>query len=314
MTIDVRAMLGDDVYEGVRELVRRTFPDKRCEIGNSAVDAFVAGLPEEAQLALCGAKLAAEEILGMSLPEDSAVVCYYNVKAKHSRVAGPGQHSFVNELPMVRVRLPDAEARDIDTKIGRVYAGDHKLYTVDHFRQKYGQTLGKYVKYVELITPARYPAHLGARFSAVSVFALYGIQRELVGYVLEAGMATGEPMVCYLGGTPDATIHQPSWYEPTPFSDERNWYFGGAVWKRDELRSVNVDVREEKEGKPHMKVRATFDRLTNAPDPVFPAKLTALAGLRVAAIAQAMGKADPVMSLLAPFGRELTWLEEPKGT
>lgn len=307
----VLEILGEQTYEQVRELVRRTFPDKRCEIGNEAVDGFVAGLPDEAQLALCGVKLAAEEILGTRLPEDPNVVCYYHVAARHSRVSGPGQHSFVAEFPMVRVKLPEANARDMDTAIGRVYAGDHKLYTVDHFRQKYGKTLGKYVKYVELITPARFPAHLGSRFSAVSVFALYGIQGELVSYVLEAGMATGEPMVCYVSQDASALITEPCWYEPTPFSDEKNWYVGGAKWKRDELSSVYVEVRTERNERAHMAVEAVFSREASPPDPILPAKLTAMAGLRVAAIAHSMGRADAIMNLLAPFGYELPWIKKP---
>lgn len=308
---DVRQAVGATEYEAIRSLVRATFPDKRCKIGNATVDAFVAGLPEEAQIALCGGKVVLEHVLGANLGRDPEVVCFYDIEAVHSRIVAPGEHSFVGHLQMVRVRLPESEGKDITTPIGIVYRGDHKLSNVDQIRQKYGKTLGYRVSRVELVTPARWPAHLGARFAAVAVYILYDTTGTPRGYILEAGMATGEPMVTFLARDRGNTITQPAWYAPTPFSDEKNWYHGRAVIDATgDLKAVDVDVRSTERGEPHLTVRASFQR-TSDTTPVHAARLTAAAGLRVAAIADAMGRADLIMKLLAPFGRAQPWIHLP---
>lgn len=314
--MSVLEVLGPEKFEQVRELVRKTFPDKRCPITDDVVNRFVAGLPEEARLALCGVEIAVGEILGVDLDESPAVVCYYDVFAIHERIGGPAAHAFEGHLQMVRVQLPKSEPTDIPTGIGMVYAGDHKLYTVDQLNAKYQKALGWEISRCELVTPARYPAHLGSRFSAVAVFVLYDAKGKARAYVLEAGMATGEPMVCFLAENRETPILTPTWYEPTPFSSEKNWYLGSVAFEQtptwsDELATLDVDVRSERNGPAHMTIRASFSRLADAPDVIVPAQLTALAGLRVAAIADAMGKSDVVMGILAHFGRELPWIREP---
>lgn len=314
VTIDLKALLGQNRFDEVLGLVRRTFPDKRCEIGLPTVDAFVAGLPEAAQLALCGTKIAAEEVLGTHMTADPEVRGYYEVYAVHTRPEGAGRHCFEAGLSMVQVALPESAPKDIRSPLGMIFAGDHKLYTVEQVRQKYGQKVGYEIEQVELVTPPRYPAHLGSRFAAVSCFLLYDNAGTLRSYVLEAGMATGEAMACYLSPYAKDGISTKSWYEPTPFSDENNIYVGRMTpeYGNDHaIATIEVSVLRPKAIDPHMHVRASFTKLAAAPDPLLPAKLTAEAGLRVAAIADAMGRADTVMKILAPFGRELTWVWRP---
>lgn len=329
MTSIVDVLLGtlpEERLASVRSLLQRTFPDPRCLPSNTMIAAFLAGLPPEAQLAVCGATFLAEEILGTHPDEDPAVACYYTAQATHTRLRAPGKHSFTGTVPYVRVMLPEGDetdaGTDISSKLGMVYAGDHKLHSVRRIRQKYDFMLKYALKRVELITPARYPVHFGSRFSAVAVYALYDDSDALRSYILEAGMATGEAMVVYIAPQLHQKIVRTSWYKPTPFSDEKNTYVGEALWfQTAHLQRVDVAVHSgPSQGsdtppatEPHLRIVADFS-LLESPEPTLPAKLTAEAGLRVAAIAKAMGTKDVLMLALAPFGEALDWIQKPEAT
>jgi hypothetical protein len=308
--------IGTDNYEAIRGLVQRSFPEPRCTVGNDLVDRFIAGLPPEARLVACGIELGEDLLASVFQAQGetiaSEIVTYYVAQARHSRVSGPAQHSFVEELQFVHVKLPEEDARDLTTAVGVVFAGDHKLYTARQFREKYKTLVPFQIKSVELVTPARY---FGARFAAVAAFALIDEAGLCRAYVLEAGMATGEAMMTFLAPELEKPIVRPSYYVPTPFASETHWYRGVAIWSprstgTTRLHSLEIDVLPAASAPAHTQIRASFIEAQTL-DPAFPSAITARAGLRVAAIADAMGKADPLMKLLAPFGRALPWLRSP---
>lgn len=124
---------------------------------------------------------------------------------------------------MVRVTLPGTLPETIATAVGDVAPGAHLLTTVDEVAHKFGAHIDGEVDRVDLITPAR--LH-GSRFAAVSVYLGYRAGRgDLPSfYVLEAGMATGEPKVLFFAPELDHRIVSQSGYRPTPFSDANHVY------------------------------------------------------------------------------------------
>lgn len=316
--------LSDERYEDFRGLVKRTFPDKRCEVSNTLLDAIVCALPPPARAAL-GVAEALVEMAPDALATASMVLggkagiaqkfvrpgeCnYYLAHATHART-GAGAHKFTSKLPMVRVSLPQTVVTDFYTELGVVYAGDHKLHTVELFRAKYNEFLGFEVDKVILTTPTRY---LGARFAAIATYEVFDVNGTRRAWVLEAGMATGEALVLYASpnGQP---IDRKAWYAPTPFSDAENWYHGYATFNPRGPEGLSVEVSEAaSKNTPHMTVTVNYFLLGDGEvKTVFPAELTAQAALRVAAIAVARGSRDPLFVLLAPFASTLDWEKAPQ--
>lgn len=305
----------------MRAVLRRAFPDPRAVITSELVDRSLRLLPEHVQESVIG------EVLGVALDrevptvEGEHVLGYYEAHATHER---HGVHRFVGTVPMVRVRLPSVPAtvdedgaptgvgyEDISTAIGIVFAGDHRLHSLELFRAHYREHLDFVPARVELLTPARY---LGARFAAVATYAARDEHGAVRAWVLEAGMATGEPMVLFLSeGGP---ITRRAWYSPTPFSSDRHFYTGDARFDADgRPESLRVDVREGREAAPHITVTVDYDDVEQ-PSPTFASRLTVEAACRVAAIAEKIGKPIPGAELLAPLlaalGRELDWEVEPR--
>lgn len=301
----------------MRAVLRRAFPDPRGVITDEIVDVSLRLLPEHVQESAIGEVLAIA--LDREVPEiESAhVLGYYEGHARHER---HGVHAFTGTVPMVLVRLPsvpgsaeDPERRfeDISTGIGIVFAGDHRLHSIEIFRAHYCEHLDFVPSSVELLTPARY---LGARFAAVATYAARDEHGDVRAWVLEAGMATGEPCVLYLSeGGP---ITKRTWYAPTPFSSDRNFYTGDARFDAGgRPESLRVDVREGREAPPHITVTVDYDEVEQ-PSPTFASRLTVEAACRVAAIAEKIGKPIPGAELLSPLlaalGRELDWEVEPR--
>lgn len=308
---DVLSGLSAMQAASVRNLLARTFPDPRCHQDDALVAAFVCGLPPAARAALGIADAAVDAFLAALVPTTDAsdrIHGYYVAHATHTRL-GQGAHRFTDDLPMVRVRLPVATPADLETAIGVVFAADHKVPTEQAFRSKYDDVLAFEVGHVMLTTPARYPRAFGARFGAIATYEAFDVQGERRAFVLEAGMATGEAMVLYC--SPDGgPILRRAWYQPTPFSADRQTYRGVATWREnpDGPGMLRVEVRPPgatTADPPSVLVTVDYERLERAPEPVFPAMLTARAGLRVAAIAVARGSTDPFMHALAPFARGL---------
>jgi len=203
---------------------------------------------------------------------------YYWVKAEHARQSPGGFPNFVGELAMVRVSLPARTPKAFKTKIGSVEPGDHLIDTVLEANQKYARFLAAPLGRVDLITPARQ----GVRFGAISVLLGYKKPRDAQPfcYILEAGTATGQPKVLYLGKTIGATINAYSGYQPTPFSCPNHAYLGKFQLEGDEPKQLEVAARKIEAGvsqAPYMKLTVRFEREAGAIRSIWPGFLIARA-------------------------------------
>lgn len=291
--------------ERTRAILRAAFPDPRIQIGLDLVDAVIPALPTDLQRSIVGEVL--DRVTDVpALEESSLVMGYYTVHARHAR---QGVHAFVGAVPFVRVRVPEVQT-DIPTKIGMVYAGDHKLYTLPQVRAELGEHVDFEIGSAEWITPARY---FGARFSAVAILVLRDDHGVIAGYSLEAGMATGEPMVRYLARHREDRIVRRSWYAPTPLSHDRQTYAAEIAWEGSDPSELRIEVRDSEGTPPHMEVRARF--VPTEARPIWPSLLTAQAAMRVAAICERMDRplpGGPLGALFAAAGRAtLDWEERP---
>lgn len=308
----IQEILGDEKYEQARALLKRSFPDTRSVVSNELLDSALACLPKEVQIALCGVELvleAVKDIGQLALSADPEVVGYYRVDALHERRTGAGRHAFIGELPMVRIRLPQTEERDISSKIGVCYAGDRLTYTAELVRQKYQRLCSPdfIIDRVELLTCPRF---LGARFAAVSAYLLFDREDFARAYIFEAGMATGEPVVQFFAKRGEK-IHAPTWYEPTPMSKPTDWFEGSLSFSPvGGLRSGFINVKQSEHATPHFSTTLGFHRLPQAPEAVFYSSKTVEAAIRVAKIQVARGEADAVMKILAMA--DVEWVKEPK--
>lgn len=297
--------------EQMRAILRRAFPDPRGVITDEIVETSLRMLPEEIQKSVIGEVL--HLVLSDEAPlEGAEVLGYYEAHARHERL---GVHAFTGTVPMVRVRLPERYVpgqTDIQTGIGIVFAGDHRLHSLELFRQHYDEHLDFQIGSVELVTPARF---LGARFAAVATYIVKDAAGAVRAFVLEAGMATGEPMVLFLSPT-GAPITRRSWYVPTPFSSDAHFYRGEATFGPDgEPTELRVDVLPARDADPHVTVVVHYEAVEQI-SAGFPSRLTVEAACRVAAIAEKTGKPIPGAELLAPLlaalGRELDWEIDPR--
>lgn len=168
-------------------------------------------------------------------------VRYYWAEATHMRLHPDGFDPFVGKLPMVRVRLPDRNPHNFVTALGTVEQADHLIATVFEANDKYAAALGYQLQRVDVITPPRQVL----RFAAVSVLLGY---RDAAGapscYVLEAGTATGQAKVLFLGATLNAKINSYSGYQPTPFSCSDNAYTGTLTLDGDSPKELHVTSRK----------------------------------------------------------------------
>lgn len=330
-TDELKNLIGPEIFESMRELVRKTFPDARAPTpSDGLVGLVINALPEEARVAIGIAKDVApllattlDKVLdGISQAQgrargvaqedarDAAKTSYFLASATHTR-HGHGAHEFVGHLPMVRIQLPESQPTDFETHFGTVYAGDHKVHTVELVREKYREFFSFQIGAVYLTTPARY---LGSRFGAIATYEVMDEAGERRAWILEAGMATGESMVLY--ASPHAQpIERVSWYHPTPFSSPNNWYRGTATFDEHGPTVLHVQVstpEERKQKQVHMEVRVMYVSVVGDGDITpLPAKLTAEAAMRVAAIAVARGDMNPLYLALAPFGHALEWSKRP---
>lgn len=252
--------------------------------------------------------------------EEGVTAQGYLVRATHSRLTGAGRHEFTGEVPMMRVPLPEKQRHVLrTTHLGDIVDGDHKLYSLEVFRDYYRDYMPA-AKRVDLITPVRL---LGHRFAAVAIYLVYFKKARPSArrietpdaFVFEAGMATGKPMVLY-ASRDMATVDRRAGYKPTPFSSVDHFYRGSLTMDQDEPRAFEVEIRKSKhDDEPFFRLSATLERRDNLA-PIHPLKLTLQAALRVCAIADARGEEvpdlGPLTGLLAPLGRKLDWNEEPK--
>lgn len=325
--------VSSEIFETMRKLVTAANPDPRCAPTDALVASVICSLPPEVREVLGVADTLTHAAAGLFdaaqnaalHTEDAAAheVSYLRAIATHERF-GKGAHRFTAELPCVRFRLPaDGEVR-IATNFGIVFSGDSKLWNAAHVKEKYDEVFDFEVAKVYLTTPPRY---LGARFAAIAIYEVWDTARVRA-WILEAGMATGEPMVIFCSPAGNR-IARRAWYQPTPFAAESNWYTGDVEFYsrgvpsmtggQEGPASLEVTVCTAEEFPKPVLVRQAYVHVHVAYAPVradlatptFPSKLTAEAALRVAAIAVAKGSSDPIFNLLAPFGRALAWERAP---
>lgn len=201
---------------------------------------------------------------GLTAVERAAddVTRYYWVEATHTRKHPADYEPFVGRFAMARVSLPAEVPETVRTALGSVDSEDHLIATVREANQQFERALGYPLHRVDLITPARQ----GLRFGAISV--LLGYKDAAQGpscYILEAGTATGQPKVVYLGKTLDATINQYSGYKPTPFSCPDNAYTGRLQVEGDSPKHLQVKARKilNNTSQPHyMELSVSFSEQT----------------------------------------------------
>src|SRR6185436_8601788 len=111
-------------------------------------------------------------------------------------------------------------------------SSDHLVGSVDLVAQKFKEQLGYYPGKVDLVTPAR-TGITRARFGAIAMYLGYKNATDPGPsfFIFEAGMATGEAKMLYLGKTLDTEILQRSGYDPTAYSSHNNFYRGGVTVK-----------------------------------------------------------------------------------
>lgn len=195
---------------------------------------------------------------------------YYKVHATHNRER-PDYDPFTGHVGMVRVSLPRERPRTIATPVGDVEADDHLLATVAEVEHKYGAKIDGEITRVDLITPAR---RHGGRFAAVSVylgFTTRASDRPSF-YVLEAGLATGQPKVLYFAPNFEHRLVSYSGYRPTPFSDVRHVYTARLTPLGDNPLLLQIRAHRDESSPPYMCIHAVFEETTR-PDTTWPTQL-----------------------------------------
>jgi hypothetical protein len=153
---------------------------------------------------------------------------------------------------------------------------------------------------VDVITPPRLAS---ARFAAVSLYLCHANEADTAPsfFVLEAGVATGQARIPFLGRTMASVINAQTQYSPTSFSQPWHYYRGTLAMKADapdEPSTLIIEVFTDPP--PDGKYLEVIVQYESRADPVMtnPFQLTVEAGARVQAIADALG---------VPSGLEEQW-------
>jgi hypothetical protein len=298
--------LGSDLHAKLKATLQDAFPDARVD--DSDVEGFALalqqGLPDlDAQLpdelkqlgiASGGKKLNPLPRALVPGPTDQEGITrtpqvegdplrYYWVESRHDRRHPAGYPAFVGKLAMVRATLPRVEPRRFISAIGTLEPADHLIATVHEANDKYARALNYELQRVDIITPPRQ----FLRFGAVSVMLGYRDARARpTCYILEAGTATGQPKVLYLGRTLDSTVNRRTGYKPTTFSCSDNAYTGQLSLVDDSPSVLQITARDivGAHSKPaYMAITATFTEQKGPIANVWPGLLIARAALIVAA-------------------------------
>jgi hypothetical protein len=249
-----------------------------AELRNIDISAYSSQLEERAQ----------------SLPLAQTYTCrrkstdkrrYYWAKAVHTRKSPDGFAPFTAEIAMARVTLHADRPKSYRTAFGTIAPGDHLIDTVFEANQKYARHLGYEVKRLDLITPARDVL----RFGAISAFLGYKKASDPAPscYILEAGTATGQPKVVYLGKKIGEPINAFSGYKPTPFACPDHAYHGTLTVKNtddpDRLHITSRKITEGVSSQPYMDVDIHWSLQTGGLLNIWPGFLIARAASIVVA-------------------------------
>lgn len=295
--MSIKDAVGTDRYEAVRRALSATFPDAGTNIPDQLVDTAFQIAKHELNVPEFSSLKIPAPTLTVPAPAAAKAVEYYEASATHARSAAP--HSvFTGHLPLVRYRLPlhgiRATAPTIHTPAGEVLPEDRLLTSVDTLWDRYGSD--KLLKFgrparVDVIGP---PRLAGARFAAITLYLCYSKQTDPGPsfYVLEAGLATGQPRMLYLCRTMSGTLLYQTQYRPSAFSRPFHWYRGKlemAPAERGEPVRLTVDVFEKRPpADQYLRVSVQYHKrlkplLTN------PFHITIGAAARIQAIADALG-------------------------
>lgn len=316
--------------------LRAAFPDPVIEVTELTVDLAINAMQmswrPEFEAAFGIVKPAAHVTALLNELDPGAITAqtdgvFYIGHAAHRREA-PITDAFVAHLPHVRVRLPETGEPAIGTAGGVVYAGDHLLYNLEMIRDYLadqailtGKTYS--VRRVDVITPARFA---GSRFAAIALHLLYRQENDIIpwGYILEAGMATGQPRTAYFSPGWHEPIVRRSYYQPTPDSSPKHFYRGQLTLNTSlqadgellanpaklVIEAFRTNPETDESAAPYHVTTVTYESVAS-PGMVIPALLTLQAACRVALIEQTMGRelpdVGPLTFVLAELGKQLPW-------
>jgi hypothetical protein len=314
-----RDVVGDAVYLRIIKQMQQASPDVKSVVHEQHADALILHLWTDSSVddATCS------QILGKPRPPLDVIqsvqatvptagsadaFTYYTAHATHTRFAHPA-HSFMNDLPLVRVPLAakTADAVPISTSIGQVIPQDHLFASVSQLSFKYGDDLGYDVARIDLITPARSG---GARFGAIALYLGYKNASDASPsfYVLEAGTATGEARVAFISPEFGVIPAEKKWYQPTPFTTEDAYYAGKLIMNGDDPDQLIVNALGVTK-QPEVQVSIAYEKVAT-PLYIWPAFLTLMAAARIGLIAVERGQLE-FEDILAPIGALLPWLKPP---
>lgn len=293
--MSIKQIVGDERYAKMRHALQAAFPDQATTITDEAVDAAF-------QIAKFDWN--AEDLRGLQIPPLPAAAApavagaaaqfeYYEARATHARTAAP--HSvFTGSLPVVRFRLPDHGTTQtlpvLHSPAGDILPADRLSPSVDVLWETYRSDpklkFGRPER-VDMITPPRLG---GARFSAISVYLCYAKASDAAPsfYILEAGLATGQPRMPFLGRTMDTVIVAQTQYKPTTFAEPFHYYRGKLTMQAGEPEHLSVEVfRQKPPTDQYIHVTVEYIKLAK-PLLTPPFAITVGAGARVQAIADAL--------------------------
>lgn len=333
--MSVKDTVGAERWAGVKTSLENCWPDERSEVTDELVDELFRLAKHEWN----ATDLADLDLDPPAIPAKNGAAPpgrFYLAHGTHTRHVAPG-HAFTGELPMIRFELPaqgtSTTVAKIETEGGDALGVDRLFPSIDTLWAKYKDdpllTVGCPER-VELITP---PRLRGARFGAIAIYLAFEKASDPAPsfYVLEAGLATGQPRIAYLGRTMDWTIVTQSHYDPTPFSGRSHWYRGQLKMQAAdpaELDTLTVEVFEGEPTKDPSEDTAAMGhymtvsvRYQPRPEPVMtnPFFLTIAAGARLSAIADAMGMDIEVpqrwlMRLIAKDNADSLFTTKPAGS
>lgn len=247
---------------------------------------------------------------------DRASVRFYTAHATHSRHGLSAPHStFVGHLGIARAPVPSGgEGVTIQTSRGALEPEDRLLPSLEHVHAFCALHGSPSPARAEILTPPRSHGH---RFAAMSVYLLYPTLTATSPshFILEAGMATGESTICYPPCTVGAWQTVEAGYRPTPFSTPQQVFrgtFDTDPDAKDEPGRLVVEAyRSPYAPTPALRVAVRYE--ADAAPAAHPLWLRILAGARISAVADAMGRPVTLAArwLLRVVAAFTSWVESP---
>ncbi len=218
----VEAQVGSEQHENMRRGLRWAYPHTRSHLPDHVVDGVYSVLDQKHGVRFKG------DINTKPLPTrhdddyESHEVTYYLTWPDHGRSKAPYER-FCQPVPMVRFSLPRDGQEIVNTLLGDAYPNDRKFNNLTDAVNRLKPTLGYAPGRVDLLTPLR---SADARFAALAMYLGYkkADDKQPTFFVVEAGLATGQPKVLYLAPTVDQGVNTQAAFSGTPFNMPWHWY------------------------------------------------------------------------------------------